>query len=637
MYRCLALLSLLASAGSGAIAQTIDSTTQITDSRVAAQASERVLTREDIESVGARTLAELLPLLPSVQVASTGPLGQLATLRVRGQTAAGLLVRVDGVPLGSALNPTVDLSSVMLADVEEVRIKLGPSTSAAGLGAAAGIVDITTQAGSAEPNSSVSATVDSFGTGGLQASLNICDQAVCGGTSLILMASEGDFSVPRQDGRVESRLNAGFSGLTARGFVQVDNETSILRSSAQVSTRTTQSPGSLDFPTEAARRIDHELLAQLSWQTALANDWLLDVGGQLSGSDSQFEEPQLLGLNDRHVAGWLAAFGRIRSPVEQPLRFAAFVRAEASALQSTTWIAERQPWLSLFLANAGAEVTWDLGSRAADLPVAQLHAIAALQADSQFGLSPMATIRAAWNPWPKGALSVLALARVQRRAPSFLDVFWPTTSFAIGNPDLRPETHWSLDLDVATQPWPWLRLRGGGYAMATTDLIDWRPTVGGVWKPLNVGQARTLGLELAADALVFVEPALLFFAFHASYAINLVQDWDTGRPQTFANVLPYRPPETWVISASVNSLNGWFVRSLLRIEGFRYRNMANTQILPPAFQWDIHLGFRSRTGWTGTLSVVNLLNQQIALVEGFPVPGLSLRLTLGWQPTPIGP
>ena len=76
------------------------------------------------------------------------------------------------------------------------------------------------------------------------------------------------------------------------------------------------------------------------------------------------------------------------------------------------------------------------------------------------------------------------------RMPTFNDLYW----FDGGNPALRPET--SLQGEIGNQfayrNW---KLRVTGYYIAIDDMIQWLPGTVTTWRPENVNQVKSYGLE----------------------------------------------------------------------------------------------------------------------------------------------
>lgn len=103
-----------------------------------------VVTAEEIERSGARTLDEALALLPGLQL-RRGAEG-VALLDVRGLRARNVLLLLDGVPVNSSFDGLFDPATLSLASVARIEVTRGASSVLYGPTGNAGVVDIVTRA-----------------------------------------------------------------------------------------------------------------------------------------------------------------------------------------------------------------------------------------------------------------------------------------------------------------------------------------------------------------------------------------------------------------------------------------------------------------------------------------------------------
>lgn len=112
-------------------------------------ATVAVLTREEIERLPARSLAELLRYLPSVDVRRRGPDGVQADVTLRGADYNGTLVLVDGEPVNDPQtnHHTLDLDLPSDA-IERIEVLYGAASALYGSEAIGGVVNVVTRGGS---------------------------------------------------------------------------------------------------------------------------------------------------------------------------------------------------------------------------------------------------------------------------------------------------------------------------------------------------------------------------------------------------------------------------------------------------------------------------------------------------------
>ncbi len=118
-----------------------------------ATAAVTVIDRHDIEVSGARTIGELLRHAPGVYVSSNGTRGGFSVAQIRGGDPNFTLVLLDGIPLNDTTDQVggaYNLESLSTADVERIEIIRGPLSHHLGSAALGGVVNILTRRGESE-------------------------------------------------------------------------------------------------------------------------------------------------------------------------------------------------------------------------------------------------------------------------------------------------------------------------------------------------------------------------------------------------------------------------------------------------------------------------------------------------------
>jgi vitamin B12 transporter len=95
----------------------------------------------------AKGVAELVSTAPGVAVSDYGGLGQLTTVSIRGSTANGVLVLLDGLPLNTAFGGAVDLSTIPAGWIDRIEVVRGAEGALYGPGALGGVVNVLTPRG----------------------------------------------------------------------------------------------------------------------------------------------------------------------------------------------------------------------------------------------------------------------------------------------------------------------------------------------------------------------------------------------------------------------------------------------------------------------------------------------------------
>lgn len=113
-------------------------------------ASITIITAEEIEEMGAKTIVEVMENIPGVIDDSTTR-DEVTFRGNRSSQSAGVLVLVDGVPANSGIGNYVQYDAIPLADIEKVEVLRSSGSILYGPDAARGVINIITKKGKAGP------------------------------------------------------------------------------------------------------------------------------------------------------------------------------------------------------------------------------------------------------------------------------------------------------------------------------------------------------------------------------------------------------------------------------------------------------------------------------------------------------
>lgn len=111
--------------------------------------------------------------------------------------------------------------------------------------------------------------------------------------------------------------------------------------------------------------------------------------------------------------------------------------------------------------------------------------------------------------------SILFNASKNFRIPTFNDLYWQPG----GNLDLNPESSYQIDFGQNLN-FNTIDIKLNTYYIKTTDLIQWRPDSSGIWKPINVAEAQSYGIELEAQTSINFNKHRFNVAGHYSYTVS---------------------------------------------------------------------------------------------------------------------
>ena len=106
-----------------------------------------VITRAQIKASAAPDLATLLSQQAGIEIAQNGGIGTTASVFMRGASSNQVLILVDGVRVDSATTGATAIDQIMLSDVERIEIVRGNVSSVYGSSAMGGVIQIFTKRG----------------------------------------------------------------------------------------------------------------------------------------------------------------------------------------------------------------------------------------------------------------------------------------------------------------------------------------------------------------------------------------------------------------------------------------------------------------------------------------------------------
>lgn len=119
--------------------------------------STSVITQRDIAAAGATDVIALLRNQAGVEITQTGGLGTQSSMYLRGTNSTHTLVLIDGLRVGSATAGGTAIEHLMLDNIERIEIVRGNVSSLYGSEAIGGVIQIFTKRGKGEPKGTVGA------------------------------------------------------------------------------------------------------------------------------------------------------------------------------------------------------------------------------------------------------------------------------------------------------------------------------------------------------------------------------------------------------------------------------------------------------------------------------------------------
>jgi vitamin B12 transporter len=539
-----------------------------------------VVTREEIERNGWRTVQDVLRSVPGADVARSGGPGAQTSVFLRGANSTHTLVLVDGVRVNSPFFPGYDFSLLSTENVERIEIVRGPFSALYGSESIGGVVHVFTRPAGDKPSGRV------VGELGNADQRELAAFVTAGAATFGIAASARE---RRDDGdRVNDdwRERSGSLRLEGRfGKARVALEGSIADGELGL-------PGPVGGETPRNRYLPREerIVLPATFQPA-------------SGHSASV------------ALGWVRSRPSFESPSFQSHTDARTVEARAADSFSAgahrmTAFAEWQRWKVEDSSNFGVNLDgdhatiWSVGGEdAIDLPGGWI-VTAGLRYDdhSRFGdvWSPRATVS-----WRAGHWKVRASGGTGFRAPSVGELFYPFS----GNPDLEPERSTSYDLGAEYEV-------AGGRVSASVFWSEFRDLIVFDFERglnFNVGRARSRGAELSWRQKISRAACL-----DAGYTYLDTEDRDTG----FA--LLRRPRHSGFFGMTLTPVSPLEVSPRALFVGRRsdVKALSTAERIEAPSYWRLDLYARYRIGsFAPYLRAENLDDRRYAEADGFPAAG----------------
>jgi vitamin B12 transporter len=583
--------------------------------------SGAVTTIETKEHAGeAKDTAALLAPTPGVAVTSSGGLGQAESVSVRGASSSGVLVLLDGVPLGGP-GESVDLSTIPSAAVERLEVLRGGG-SRYGPGALGGVVNVVTLKPQSGARLFAEGTQGTFDTTQLSAGAT---GSLLGGQGLFVLTglrSLGDFTYRYQPlaelpgSPVETRTRVNNDALQGGGLLRYRADLPhgfVLDAFAQGLAYDRGLAGTVDNPTPDAR----ESGLRSAFAARLTKHF--DSGGTLEAlAWARANHTQLLG-------GDFGALQQADSGAGGEAVYTHLLgRHGLTALVSgggewLSTLSQVSPSWGRFSAMAQDEVLLFGGD------VSVSGSVRVDQSGPFTGFSPK--LGALWL-MPKG-FELKANLGQAHRPPSFFELY-VTQGHLLPNPDLKPERALYGDGAAAFRN-AFGSVQLGGFYAIYENLISYEYYPPMLARPYNFAAARVAGLEAEGR---FTPSSWLTLS--ATYTFMQTQNLRDD-PRYYLRQLPYRPQHK--VHARLAVGPRWlYARGEVLYQSAQFLNRTETLWLPERAL--VSVGATCELTRSPLLSVSfevkNLLDVQSADLDGYPLPPRAAYLTLGltWDAVP---
>lgn len=606
-----------------------------------ATAPVRSMGAQGIARMGAAGLQDVLRTFTGISIKDYGGVGGLKTVQVRSLGAQHTAVSYDGMSISDACNGQVDLSRFSIEGLSEVTMEIGASDdiySPARSFGAAGMLSLTSLMPSFEHGkTALSARMRfaSFGTYnpyiGISRKLGDSWAASLEGDFL---HSEGSYPFTLVNGKEvtrEKRLGSDVGSLNAEARIYGElPHGGRLEGKLRCYGSRRGLPGAVIYYTQnpTERLWDRDISSNISYRRSWNSGWKLKAGASYSNmwnrylNTSAFYQTPEEDIYRQQEGSASAVAGRsIGSRVN--------ISLAEDLVYNTLWsnIPECQfpQRISSYTALRGQykgerlTLTAGLGGLLMHEWVQNGEA-----APDRARLSPSASV--SWM-FAEG-FRLRASVRDGFRLPTFNDLYYAR----VGNRSLNPEKALLSNLGLTWDgsiPYGRITVTADGYWNRVKDKIVAVPTMF-IWKMRNLGLVQMLGSDLTVSASA--RPGRIGMHLDAGWSYQYAVDVSDPEAKNYRHQIQYTPRNSGNLTAGVDT--PWVdVCYMLSAVGARYfmpQNIDDNRL--PAYA-DHSVTLRRQFALRGarltaSAEALNLAGVNYEIVQGYPMPGRSFRLSI---------
>ncbi|SFE34170.1 TonB-dependent vitamin B12 receptor [Nitrosomonas sp. Nm166] len=574
-----------------------------------ALASVTVITRQDIERQQARSIQDLFRGVPGVSISNSGGAGKNTSVFMRGTESDHVLVMIDNIKVGSATSGTTAFENIPIDQIERIEIVRGPRSSLYGSEAIGGVIHIFTRKGDT--------------SGGLKPSFNF------GGGSFGTL--EGSVGLSR--GWKQGWFNMTASGIGTKGFNACTG--------SDTAGCFTHEPDR-----DGYRNVAGSMRAGYRFQNGLE----IDGNFMQSAGKTEFDGFPNKGTLMQQVFGGTARYspvdfwrinligGRSREDSDNFLGtvfFSRFNTARDTISVLNDFTLSKNQLLTIGMDYQKDHVrsteAFTVHSRTNWGVFAQHQATFAkhdiqlsLRHDDNQQFGSRVTGGAGWGYPLTENIRLLANFGSAFKAPTFNDLYYPSSSFFSSNPNLRPEDSRSYEFGTRGKA-DWGNWSLNFYETRIDDLIGLasNPQTG-ILMPVNIEKARIRGFEGILSAQI------KGWLFNTNLTLLDAEDRSSGLNR--GNILPRRAEQSFRLDADRQFGQYYRLGAMLLVEGERFDDLANTRKLDSYVKFDLRAEYILNKHWRLQGRIENLFNERYETAAFFNQPGRNFMAMIRYQP-----
>ena len=594
----------------------------------------RVITKEEIQSSGAKDIAALLQEQAGVGVVRYGPYGNQADITMRGFDSQRIAFLIDGVPVSSPVSGGIDLSFIDVNAIERIEIIYGGSDSkynaSGALGGTVNIVSAKEEEEGIRVEVGIANTSNAIGEYYSPKSGNMHSQVqdLFDGQNIALSFGAGDGDLNLSASLFANRAGNHFlfEDSYGRTLRRVGNEvfdgglsTSLviyLPNYAKLSASSLVYYGDKNIPSsgiseEAEKQIDFSTRESVSFE--VQNVFAGKVSAQASLSHNLFSRKY--GEASKYDYNVITLINRVKYYPVHYISSSLGLELRAVHLNSSNMGEHKKADGALSL---GAEYR----------PLKNLIIVPSIKAvftgSSSVPLVIIPKLGISWQIFE--GLSIKNNYFRSFKLPDLEDLYYEGGGMH-GNIDLKPEDGFGIDIGAEYGLGEKFRLEASLFVQNTRDSIHWYND-GGKWAPSNVGEAVFFGFDSKLGGGFGIVELYLSYRYILSYLLSYGYDFRSDKR------IPYMPSHSvaFVLKFFWNEFLGFnegYLAFSGNYESARYADTANLRKINGIPLINASINQRLNRNFSVFIDLRNILNKSYESFSGYYMP--PLRVSIGMR------
>lgn len=583
--------------------------------------SEVILTQEDFIKNNCESVGDALQTITGVYVNSTGEIA------LRDVSASKVVVVLDGQRLNTAQGGGVNVSDMTIDNIEKIELLRGGRSAQYGADAVGGVIRITTisqQEGTRAVGFGFKSTYGSFNRQIYNISNSISFNKISSFLSYQRDTWDGDFTYTDYYGEEQNLINNKQSSfnLFYKLSYAIDDKQQINATTNYYKANNGAS-GMIDNLTpEAVLEYDNKSYNLSYDNSKLFKDFSLKSQIYYLDFETKFDNPENPNIppsdHDNYALGLeLSQAGTLFNGTNIVYGYS-FRNDKISSTEVGDKTRDTH--------SGHTSITY--GKQLKGF-VSNIETAVALRYDSPSDFDDAFSPRLSLTASHGGDINLALIAHLTKsyKAPSFNDLYWPQDAFAVGNPDLVPETGNNYDIGI-TSSYSVLSMSVNYFNNDVENLILWAqdPAVNNLWTPNNISKTSTKGVETSLNVSLFEGK----FILNGEY--TYMEALDKGPDKNKHNkYIIYRPKNKYDITATIK-YKSFEWNTIYHYVGLRYTNATNTKWLESVNTIDTNLTYRfniNKLSLNSTFEISNILDESYMRVLGTAEPGRMFKASLG--------